>query len=554
MEKQKTNTVYTPIIILSACILFSLLLKLLQLKIGAPYTTIDDNTLYDAGFLVWFGEPPPQRLYFESWLTGIISLATYIITMLFQGNLSALNMNIVANAFTHFQHIPETYVLNYRIVMLLFDFATAFLVYKLTVKVLPVNIKPGWFKVIPASLFLLSYNTLWCNIVARPDTMTTFFAVWGMLHYYYSDFGKQKKHLLLSAILLGIAAGFKMHAAIFAIFVCIDLLRVHGIKKGVGVSAGFAGLSLFFFLISAGSPLFDPLLYVKLRALNAKDDASPWIRQGHQFLVMIRGSSWLSIPLGIFSVWAFFQTIKKNRSGTIGSLITLFILLLLFFSPVRVLRAYWMLPAIPFFYLLAVWGISLLRLTWLKTGVVALFLVIAAIQFYQQSTHFRGARYGEFQQWTKNNLQPTQNLYIVGFETLFLPYSSTCKQKRVALTQKMLSISDTTSEDFTNRHVRFWEERASLMLLEMYQPSKKSGFNYFALYTTPMKNLEGILDYNDITYFAIMDGVKKDDCDGLLEKIHSDCAFVTRVHSPGGKAGTGGLPFDIYIRKNHGDM
>src|SRR5688572_4306995 len=56
---------------LAAAFLISFALKAANIGVGAPQFMIDDFTLYQAGFLVWFGQAPPQHAFLESWVCGL---------------------------------------------------------------------------------------------------------------------------------------------------------------------------------------------------------------------------------------------------------------------------------------------------------------------------------------------------------------------------------------------------------------------------------------------------------------------------------------------------
>jgi hypothetical protein len=129
--------------------------------------------------------------------------------------------------------------------------------------------------------------------------MLPLFMVAGLLMYYRSDFGRRQGWLLGAGFMLGLGAGLKLHLAFAVILLLGDLVRVHGLRTAVRLGWAFALLSLLAFAVSAGIPLFDPLKYVKLRVTNAKDDASPWIKWGEQFITMLRGGGWVALPLAL---------------------------------------------------------------------------------------------------------------------------------------------------------------------------------------------------------------------------------------------------------------
>jgi len=62
------------VLTLAAAFLISFALKAANIGVGAPQFMIDDFTLYQGGFLVWFGQAPPQHAFLESWVCGLSSL------------------------------------------------------------------------------------------------------------------------------------------------------------------------------------------------------------------------------------------------------------------------------------------------------------------------------------------------------------------------------------------------------------------------------------------------------------------------------------------------
>ena len=528
----------------------TLFFKLSLIGIGAPYTTIDDNTLFNGGFLVWFGVAPPQRMYLESWLAGATSIATYIYHQISLGQTSQLGLNLVADAFRDFQHNPNDYVLHYRYLMLCFDLLTAYFIYCLTSLVFAKE-QRTWLVALPACMYLLTANTLWCNLVARPDTMTAFFSVLGVYAYFLSHQGTKATQLYLAAIFLGCATGFKLHAAFFVVAIVIDLIRIHGLAVLLNRVIPFGGIAVFLFCVTAGSPLFDPLLYIKLRALNVKDDASPWIQQGEQFLVILRATGWATIPLVLAAVFLIIKQWRLTLNQNLKSLLIIAGLFLLLFCSLRVLRGYWMLPALPLFYLLATYTLSQLKHKMLSIALASVMCGLLAFQTVQQYQHFNNARYTELHTWVKANIKSEDTVYILGFDTFFLPQNTTNLQNRKTVLTQGLERAIDQSESFTSRHVRLWEERSALMLIDMLNATSEHGYNYYSFNSNPLEDMNNIVRYDDIDYMFIMKGISDKDTKGLLMKTQQDFVKLTEVNSPGGKEGTGGLTYEIYQRKSH---
>ena len=545
-----------PLMVLALLTIVSLSFKLPLLNIGAPYTTIDDNTLFEAAFLVWFGEAPPQRTYIESWLVGISVISTYVFELLNSGQLDQLGINLIADAYRMFSENPTPFVHHYRLLMLALDLATAGLVYALTHQLLQGQITARWAAALAAGLYLLSYNSIWCYLVARPDTATAFFTCLGLVCYYRSAFGQHVGWFCSAALMLGIATGFKLHAAMAVVFIVLDLWRHSGLRQAFAKMLGFASLGFALFLISAGTTLFDPLLYIKLRALNIRDDASPWIQWGDQFLVVVEGTGWLIVPLILLSIYHWLKHrlpglafSPEKIPAQIQSAIFISGCFLLVFCSIRQLRAYWMLPALPLFYAIAVYTLSRLPHRALQISLSALLLFVFGYQCLQQSHSFSAARYNEMQTWVGDHVKPNEPIYILGYDTLFLPCNTQCLQNRKRMLEANLNAALNADEPFTQRHVRLWEERARLRLIDMLNGQSKIGFDYYGFNMVTPEIFFAQVPFEKLEWVFIMQDFSRPDIDEIIAQVKNEFDFITRVHAPGGKAGTGGLPYDIYRRK-----
>ncbi len=526
----------------------SLSVKIGLIGVGAPYTTIDDYTLFNAGFLVWFGEAPPQRTYIESWLVGLSSITTYVTHLLASGQLDHLGLNLIADAYRDFYQTPQPYVENYRWLMLSLDMATAAVVYLIAIEIFRSERLGYLIAIISTCFFLLSFNTLWCYLVARPDTPATLFSAIGIWFYFRYLNRQSSNQLIVAAIALGIATGFKLHAAMLVIFFAIDLIRSGQGLRNWKLILAFCSLSFFCFLVSAGSPLFDPSLYIKLRALNIRDDASPWIHWGDQFLVMLKNTGWLFIPLFIAIGANTLLKGEKPSPRLLGNLIFIVLCFLLAFAAIRQLRGYWMLPALPVFYaLLAYWLVVYIRPA-AGVALTAIALCLFGYQLYQQSSEFKNANYAQLQTWVQQQLKPSDKLYIIGYDTLFLPCNTRCIQTRTAVINDLNSEAISNGEPFTHRHIRLWEEHSQLTLFNMLNYQSDQGFDYYSFYQAPLAVLEHYQPFSNFNYVVVMQGFHAEGADELISRVKSELHFVATVNAPGGKAGTGGLAYDIYAK------
>lgn len=490
---------------LLAAVVLSLALKAPNLGIGSPHVTIDDITAYDGGFLVWFGNAPPQRMYLESWVIGASSLATYAGRQAQAGHLGDLGKNLVADAYRDFHNQPDAYVRNYRALMLAVDLATAALVFLLGRAL--AGDRRHWLPHAATALYLLSYNTVWCNLVARPDTLTAFFAVLGLLGYYRSDFGARQRPFLLGALALGLSAGMKLHGALFTIFIVLDLVRHHGLRRGIASALPFALLALAVFAVAAGTPLFDPLKYVKLRMLNIEDDKSPWLKWGDQVVTAMRGAGWLFPVLVAWFVVDAWRGRRRPGAAAASSLALLAGCWLLLFLGTRQLRAYWMLPALPLFYLAGLSALGSARLPRLVApAVFAALVLVMGWQSVDQTQALRGARYGELRAWVRSNIAPAEPFFIFGYGALDVPLNTRCMARLRAGLERGLEADLEAGTPHVERHLKNWEEESALALMDLLGYRNDPGFEYYTFYGAPLDRFAGIIDLNEMRYILVQEG------------------------------------------------
>jgi hypothetical protein len=531
-------------------LVFSLAVKVSCLHVGAPYVTIDDNTTYEGGFLVWFGQAPPQRMYLESWINGATSLATYVAGRLAAGDARSLGLNVVADAYRDFYGRPERYVAVYRLVMLAMDLLTAWLVYLVARRVCG-RADGRWPSLLAAGCYLLSYNSLWCYVVARPDTAVTLFAALGLYLYYRSDFGERRPAFWLAALAFGVAAGLKLHAAFFVVFAGLDLARQCGWRAALRRGWPFVVLAVAAFAVAAGLPLFDPLLYVKLRGMNAKDDASPWIHWGEQFVAILRGTGWLVVPVVVWGLVAARRSGESKRDGRVGSLYFLAVCWLVLFALIRQLRPYWMLPALPLFYVAAAHALARSRRRAPAVAVGTTMVALLAWQFVAQGVELRSARYPELRAWVTAHVKHDEPMFILGYEALNLPKNTACIRVVAEGLQRRTAATEVDPGSFTQRHLRNWEEEAGLTLFSLLDYQYRDGYTYYSYYGTPLEEYAGLVDLADIRYLLVQEHFPAAEVEPFRSAIANDFVPVANVVGPGG--GADGLPYRILARKSaHG--
>ncbi|MFH1144739.1 MAG: GtrA family protein, partial [Candidatus Eisenbacteria bacterium] len=416
--------------LLAAAFGASLVLKLSIIGAGGPQTEIDDFSLYEAGFLVWFGNVPPQHGYLESWVAGFSSLATYVLRMVGSGRLDGLlDLNLVANAYRDFYLSPDIYYHMHRGVILAADLLTAGFAYLLARRILGRSMA-GYGAVVVCVMYLFTYNTFWSNLRGRPDPLVSLAGVGGVLLYLKSELRFRSASFWLAAVCFGLAAALKLHGIFFALFAGLDIMRRRGWRAGWHGAALMAGIAFVVFLAGDGSLLFDPLTYVKARLETYQADLSLHLPWGNQFIVMLRGSGWLVLPLALAGVVQGLR--RRNGQGDgpgraeLRSVTFIAGLWLLLFATIRPLRAYWMLPVLPLFYILAVHTVSRIGPRMVRGAVLGALAVVFAVLSYGEIHQARTVRLDELRQWIRTNIPEDSSFYIVGFSVVRLPQNTDC--------------------------------------------------------------------------------------------------------------------------------
>lgn len=529
---------------LLATFVISAAFKISVISVGSPFITIDDKTAFDAGFLVWFGHAPPQRMYIESWLYGLTCISVYVVKSLVGWANGGIGIDLITNAYRDFYGDPGAYVLTYRWLTLIIDLITAYLVYLIGRRVFEAR-WGHWAAAAVSAMYLLSYNTIWSGIVSRPDSFVAFLGTLGLLLYLHSDSARKTSWFICSAVVLGLAAGLKLHAAFTVILLCGDLIRVHGVRAGVGKMLLLAGISFFFFCFGAGSLFFDPLTYLKLRMANYKDDFSPWIQQGDQIVTILRGTGWASVPLIAFATWAAFKR-GSVANEKVRTMLVLAIGWILLFASIRQMRAYWMLPALPIFYVAAVYGAASLPKRLWSTVATALLLSILLVQSVLQVQDLRSVPYTQLHDWIERNTEG-RPFYILGHDALMMPKNTRCMERTRNAVAGIIERDRAAGLSFTERHVKNWEERTVLRTFDMLGSNYEPGYEFYDYYTTPPDSLAGIVDVQQMDYVLLQAGFDLDQVPGMQRRLENEYELVAEKIGAGGGV-RGGLHYQIYRR------
>jgi len=488
--------------------LLSFGLKVSTLGAGGPQTEIDDYTLYEGGFLAWYGIAPTQHGYLETWIAGLASLGTYAARVLSAGGAERLlDVNLIASAYRDFYLAPDSYYHVHRALILLLDMLTAFLIFLLARRVLGKTLG-GYGAVIVSLLYLFSFNTFWCNLRGRPDPLLSLAAVAGIYLYLKSEARPREPSFWLAGVCLGLGAGLKLHGAFFAVFAALDILRRRGVREGLKGAALLAAIAFFFFLVSDGVLLFDPLLYVKGRWLTYHADLSPHLAWGRQFLVMLRGSGWLVLPLTLAGAVMVYRERPGNAGGdneSLRSIALIAVLWLLLFGMIRPLRAYWMLPVLPLLYIMAVHALGRVRPSGARAAVLAALGLIFVIQSYAEVRRARTVELDELRQWICRHVPQETPFYIIGHSVVRLPQSTRCMGILRGVYEGVMAQDCAAGMPFTQRHMKHWEEASRLRLFDMLD-NHSPGYHFFCYTELPYDRFPEAAALDSFEYLMLQEG------------------------------------------------
>ena len=534
----------SPAAALFVCFVVSFALKVWVIGAGAPFVTIDDGTAFDGGFLVWLGHAPVHRMYLESWLHGLLALITFACRVLFGFTDGSLDAQIVVSAYRDYYFNPGPYVLVHRWFVLTFDMCTAFMVYVLAKRVFNIS-GSSWQAALPAMLYLLAFNTVWCNVVARPDSLVAFFSTAGVLAYVSSDVARNTRFAVAAAILLGIAAGLKLHAALFAVVVCADILRVRGIRGGIIDSIIVAGISFVFFCIAAGSVIFDPSRYVKLRFMNYVDDFSPWINWWDHVVILTNGVGWLALPLLLIAIYRIGRRIDLRSAKPIYSIWLMCVVWLIVFIAIRQLRAYWMLPVLPLFYIVISQVCYEIKAAGLRRGLVVALIALQGFSFVNEALRFDATNFGENQSVVRRECRRAER------HTFWFRFSGLTKSREAnSIIER--SIEAVINEDLVHEmpylvwRLKNWEEQQVLMQIRMLGRSAYDGYNIFPYHVIAPDRLDVLLGLHRVDIVVSYANFPLTTIQASIPNFSQTFEEVAETMGPGG--GGDGLRYRIYRR------
>jgi len=529
--------------LLAAAAIASIALKAATVHVGAPQFMIDDFSLYEGGFLVWFGQAPPQHAFLESWLCGATALACFAVKTILAGQrLAGGSDYFVTRALRDFYNHPDAYYVTYRSFLIGVDMLTALFVWRLA----RATLEQLWTAVWVTVLFLFTYNTLWCALVGRPDTLMACAATAGLYCYVRSEGDSSKGAFWAAAVCFGLAAGLKMHGGLLTVFAAIDLLRRNGLRRGCRRAVPFATVAVAVFAAADGSVLYDPLLYVKARLSTYHDDVSSYLHWGQQFVVMLRSTAWVIAPVALASAVVLLRDARASRA--LKTIAVFGAAWLVVFSLTRPLRGYWMLSAAPLFYILSAAMLARVPRRGLRRMVMAGIAALMAGQTAMAAWQISRIDVGGLREWVAATVKPGERFYIVGDAILRLPKNTETMRVYKAAYEREMAADLEAGRPFVERHAKNWEEAAQLRLFDMLGFHNDGGRAFYSYRDMPPEKYGDLVPLDGMDYLIVQQQFPLEDVPGLDALLLNRFGYVCERRAEGGDGR--GLIVKIYRRRS----
>ncbi len=230
-----------------------------------------------------------------------------------------------------------------------------------------------------------------------------------------------------------------------------------------------------------------------------------------------------------------------------SSVIFLAVLWVVVFASIRQLRAYWMLPALPLFYIAFIYGLSRLKNSKLRIALVVLVLGVMVTESVRETRSFQQVDYGSLQTWVQENVLSDEPVFIYGYEAVELPKTNSCIAKTRAGILRSMDNDVASGETHVMRHLKNWEEESTLVLYAMLAGRKNEGFEYYSIFGTPWDRYEGIIGLDDMHYILVQDGF--DVAEYGLDPAYLDDHFEFLIDLVGPGGGGSGLGYQVYGRR-----
>lgn len=325
-----------------------------------------------------------------------------------------------------------------------FGVLTSIAIYKVSRKLFDEKIS-----IIASAIFYSSLVVSWQSTVAYIDLTRTFFetmGLWCFLEFYKS---KNKKWLVESAVMVGLAISTKLIAlGTIPIFITLLLIFDKNWKKAIGNSLIFVAVSIlvpfpwfFFSFLNTGNliyPVFSEFyktglsLATLLNPLNAVKDL---------FILFFKAADPISPIYIIFLPLVFIYFKKFGKELKIISIYSLLALIIWYLTP-RSGGGRFILPYLPAFSILAAWVIANTKIVWLRKYLTGLVIVVSLItilyrgianskfipvifgmeskqNFLTKNLNFDFGDFYDTDGFFKQNIKSTDRVLLFGFHNLY---------------------------------------------------------------------------------------------------------------------------------------
>ncbi len=179
-------------------------------------------------------------------------------------------------------------------------------------------------------------------------------------------------------------------------------------------------------------------------------------------------------------------------------------------------------------------------------------LVVLVTQMYQEHSLFSSTQYNELRSWVEAEVEPNESIYIYGYEALNLPKSTVALNKERNILNEGLSGALEQGESYTSRHIRLWEERSKLELMNMLNYEVDFGYSYFGFNAYPPALVEEEGGVRNFEYILVQEHFNLEGSEELkkyelTEILAEDFEEVANLSGPGG--GGYGLAYTAYRRR-----
>ncbi len=264
-----------------------------------------------------------------------------------------------------------------KLIQWAFGILTSVVIYKVSRKFLDEKLS-----IIAVLIFYGNLVVAWQSTVAHIDLIRTFFevmALWGFINWYEA---KNKKWLVESAVMIGLAISTKLIAlGTIPIFITLLLIFDKNWKKAIGNSLIFVAVSILvsfpwfvFAFINTGNPFF-PVFSNMYPVGLSWDLLNPINILRDLFNLFLRNDDPISPIYIIFLPLLILIYKRLNKQVRVVVLYSLLSLAVWYFTP-RTGGGRFILPYLPAFSILAASVMANINISWFKKYLVGLIIVV----------------------------------------------------------------------------------------------------------------------------------------------------------------------------------